>query len=45
MVPGIGCCLAEIFEVYCCGKAAQDWQWRWAMVPGIGYCFEAFGDV
>ena len=21
------------------GRAAQDWQWRWAMVPGIGWLF------
>ena len=39
----------------CCGwnylgfiltvKAAQDWRWRWAMVPGIGWRFGVFeGD-
>ena len=36
-------CLAllwvEIFEVYFCGKAAQDRQCKWEMVPGIGCCF------
>jgi len=26
-------------------KVAQDRQWRWVMVPGIGYCFVASGDV
>jgi hypothetical protein len=36
---------AETFRVYLGGKAAQDSQWRWVMVPGIGYSFGAFGDV
>jgi hypothetical protein len=27
------------------GKAAQDWRWRWEMVPGIGGRFGLFeGD-
>ena len=26
------------------GKAAQDWRWRWVMVPGIGVRFGLFED-
>ncbi len=42
-------------EWLCCGwkylrfiwesKAAQDLQWRWVMVPGIGCAFKCFLDT
>jgi hypothetical protein len=30
------CCGWKYLRFVLAGKAAQDWRWRWAMVPGIG---------
>ena len=30
------CCEWSSFRFIWAGKAAQAWQWRWVMVPGIG---------
>ena len=30
------CCGWKYMRFVLAGKAAQDWQWRWVMVPGIG---------
>jgi hypothetical protein len=33
------CCWRKYLSFIWEAKAAQDWQWRWEMVPGIGCCF------
>jgi hypothetical protein len=33
----------EILNFIWAVKAAQDWQWRWMMVPGIGGRFGVLG--
>jgi hypothetical protein len=33
------CCWRKNLSFIWVRKAAQDWQWRWEMVPGIGCCF------
>ena len=33
------CCVWKYLRFIWEAKAAQDRQWRWAMVPGIGCCF------
>jgi hypothetical protein len=30
------CCGWKYLSCFGDGKAAQDWRWRWVMVPGIG---------
>ena len=37
------CCWRKYLSCFGGGKAAQDWQWRWAMVPGIGSRFRRLG--
>ena len=37
------CCGWKYLVFILAGKAAQDWQWRWTMVPGIGGHFGCFG--
>jgi hypothetical protein len=39
------CCGWEYLGLIWERKAAQDRQWRWEMVPGIGCCFEASRDL
>ena len=39
------CVGLKYFRFVLAGKAAQDWQWRWVMVPGIGCRLVPFGAV
>ena len=37
------CCEWTYLRFIWITKAAQDWQWKWVMMPGIGgrfWCFE-----
>ena len=36
------CCEWKYLRFLLVEKAAQDWRWRWEMVPGIGGCFWCF---
>jgi hypothetical protein len=39
------CCALIYSGFILAGKVAQDWRWRWVIVPGIGCCFGLFeGD-
>jgi hypothetical protein len=36
------CCGWKYMRFILAGKGAQDWRWRWEMVPGIGSAFKCF---
>ena len=36
------CCEWKYLRFLLVEKAAQDWRWRWEMVPGIGSTFRGF---
>jgi hypothetical protein len=37
------CCEWNYLGFILAGKAAYDYRWRWAIVPGIGRRFRRFG--
>ena len=39
------CCGWKYLRIIWAGKAAQAWQWRWAMVTGIGGRLGALGLI
>ena len=42
------CCGWKYLRLFCGGKAAEDWRWRWVMVSGIGGrlgLFEGYGRI
>ena len=38
------CCGWNYLGFILAGKVAEDWRWRRAMVPGIGWHFGRFGS-
>ena len=38
------CCGWNYLGLILAGKVAEDWRWRRAMVPGIGWHFGRFGS-